>query len=90
MRTFTEFLERLIIDQGSQLNLAAAAAIDPAKISRFRSDQNGLSRVEVDKILEVGGAAIVMRREIEDQDKMLEYLASLWLRERRKSKEGKA
>lgn len=85
-RTFTEFLERLITEQGSQLNLAAAAGIDPAKISRFRSDQNGLSRIEIDKLLEVGAATIAMKREIERYEGTIEHLATMWLGERERKR----
>jgi hypothetical protein len=86
-RTFTEFLERLIIEQGSQLNLAAAAKVDPAKLSRFRSDQNGLSRVEIDRLLEVGRGTVAMEREIKRLEVMIEHLASMWLNEREKNAE---
>ena len=87
MGNFSEFLEQLIIDQGSQLALAAAAQIDPTRLSRFRSDQNGVTRGDIDKLLEVGKAVIVTRREIKQYEDTIDHLATMWLRERTR-KEG--
>jgi len=87
MRNFSEFLEQLIIDQGSQLNVAAATKIESTRLSRFRSDQCGLTRSDIDKLLEIGGATIATEREIRRYEETIDHLATMWLRERRRKEE---
>ena len=87
MQTFSEYLESLIKQFGSQMALAMAAGIEQASISRFRSDQNGLSRDAVDRLLAVGKAIIVTEDEIRSFEDTLDHMATMWRRERRKRKE---
>ena len=51
MQTFSEYLESLIKQFGSQMALATAAGIEQASISRFRSDQIGLNKDAIDRLL---------------------------------------
>ena len=87
MRDFSEYLEYLIIKFGSQTNLAVAAQMDAAKLSRFRSDQNGLIREEIDRLLQLGDAVIATRKEIEQYEDTLDHMAAMWRRERKGGKE---
>ena len=87
MRNFSEYLESLIIEKGSQSNVSIEAQIEAAKLSRFRSDQNGLIREEINRLLEIGGAVIATRREIKQYEDTIEHLSTMWRRER-KGEEG--
>jgi hypothetical protein len=89
MQTFSEYLEALIIRHGSQAGVAAVADVDPAKISRFRSDQIGLTRADIDKLLTAGGAAIATEGETNRYEATIAHLAALWLRERTRKEETK-
>lgn len=88
MRDFTEYLEGLIVRFGSQTAVAAAIEIEAAKLSRFRSDQNGLNKEEIDRLLLIGEAVIVTRQEVQQYEDTIEHLTIMWRRERQQAKEA--
>ena len=82
MGNFSEYLQDLIVKLGSQANVASASDIDPTKLSRFRSDQSGLMRAEVDKLLAIGGAVIALNKDIVKYEDTIDLMTTLWKRER--------
>ena len=88
MQSFSEYLESLIKQFGSQMALATAAGIEQASISRFRSDQIGLNKDAIDRLLMIGKAVILTEEEIRDFEDTLDHMAAMWRRERRRRKDG--
>jgi hypothetical protein len=77
MQTFSEYLESLIKQFGSQMALAMAAGIEQASISRFRSDQTGLSRDAIYSLLAVPNAIVVTEEEIRGFEDTLDQMATM-------------
>jgi hypothetical protein len=77
MQTFSEYLESLIKQFGSQMALAMAAGIEQASISRFRSDQTGLSRDAIYSLLAVPNAIDVTEEEIRGFEDTLDQMATM-------------
>ncbi len=85
MNDFSSFLNDLIGHVGLG-RLADETDIDPAALSRFRSDQGSLGLKKIDALLARGNAMIVTAEDLQKMEETLETISDLWKAERRRNR----
>lgn len=84
MANFSTFLNEKIGEIGLG-TLSDKIEVDPAALSRFRSDQGNLSLKIIDRIFDSFEVVVISRAELRKREEALEVLSDLWKAERKKN-----
>lgn len=80
---FSEMLDDLIAHY-TQTTVANEIGVDSAKLSRFRSEKEGLSIKQIEKLMQLSKSEIISAEQCDGMATTIFTMAELWRQERRK------